>query len=51
MTVVLFPACTSAENVLTIPIPQDPSKEGVLIGVTEVEGMIIQLEMEPAKAM
>ena len=42
---------TSTALLATRVIPSDPTRETVLIGRTRVEDMIIQLEIEPAKAM
>ncbi len=38
MTVVLFSGCAPAAAPAAPPAAPDPSKEGVLVGVTEVDG-------------
>ena len=50
MMVVPMLACAS-ETTEVAPTGPDPSKEGVLVGVTEVAGMVVQLELEPSHSM
>lgn len=51
MAVLSLSACASGAKMVSVSDPLNPSQEGVLVGVTEVEGMVIQLELEPSKAM
>ena len=41
----------AAPKVKVLSIPEDPRQRTILVGRTEVSGMIIQFELEPAKSM